>query len=135
MAGLGGISLNVVLDAMELRITDVAMSRTLGRLFRVDSVDCSVLDRGVPLDEGGRPEMLDLELCSPEADFQDLRIDFLTPLLLSAPEPCEIDGGRCGGALAGAGPNSCGGGGGGERPIGMIGYGESWLKYICRYVG
>lgn len=133
MAGLGGMSLNVVLEAMELRITDVAMSRTLGRLLRVDSVDCSVLDRGVPLDEGGR-EMLDFELCKPEADFQDLRIDFLTPLLLSTIEP-DIDGGRwdggCGGALVGAGPSSCGGGGGGERPMGMIGYGESWLKYIC----
>lgn len=101
IAGLGGISVilpfKVVLDDdIEFLITDVAMSKTLGRLLRVPSEDCSLLDRGVPPDEGGL-EMLDLEPCKPVVDFQDLRMDFLTPLLLSGPDDCEIDGGRCAG--------------------------------------
>jgi len=99
IAGLGGMSLTlpfkVVLDAIEFLITDVAMSRTLGRRFRVPSDDCSALERGVPLDDGGREDMLDLEPCSTPDDFQDLRMDFRTPLLLSGLELCETDGGRC----------------------------------------
>ena len=55
------LPLRVTLDDIEFLITVVAMSSTLGLLLRVVSLDCcSLLDRGVPLADGGR-EMLDFD--------------------------------------------------------------------------
>jgi len=87
-AGLGGISVvGVERETTELLIADEAKSSMLGRLRRA-SGGCSMLERGVVVDELGFDACVLLAVKAPEADFQDFNMDLRTPLLLSGGGCC-----------------------------------------------
>lgn len=98
-------------EATEPRRTDAATSSTLGRR-RFVSCNSSVLVRGVVVD--GTALLFVARL--PDADFHDLRIDFLTLLFPDGSgngKDCVVTG--VGGAVGGR--------------VGCIGYGDSWSNW------